>query len=375
MKAKLFLPFLALAMTISAGAVNLSTEQIAPEQSLAVTEESVAVSASENTEVSTEETAGEIEIAADIVESEDEDEKASTLYSVEAGHISLRPAYYAASDEDLLSAEAEYAAMEAQLEFKIENFEILNPGYDEYVYDVDELGHDPYVLLSLLSAYMGGYWTIDTIDEALETIFNAQYTLTITSEGGVCTVTLSAKKLSRVPSELLTRSELAEYASYMSILGGTEELFPESEYQKYISGSYTVYVVLERYLEDEFFAAIIEEAEQYLGYPYVWGGSYADTSFDCSGFVCNALSAAGVQLERMNAQGLYDMSESVSYEELQPGDLVFFTNTYESDYTVTHVGIYVGDGVMIHAGDPVQYALLDGEYWSSHLYGYGRIRP
>ena len=180
---------------------------------------------------------------------------------------SLRPAYYTASDEDLLAAENKYASMEANLQFRLENYELLNPGYDEYVYDydTDDIGHDPYVLLSLLSAYLGGYWTIEGAQDALSEIFSAQYSLTETvseetvtetvtetrtetdEETGetviyversevertvsVCTVTLEAKALKRVPASLLSRSQLAEYASYMSILGGAEELFPDSEYQ------------------------------------------------------------------------------------------------------------------------------------------------
>ena len=329
--------------------------------------------------------------------------------SAESSRASLRPAYYTASGEDLLAAEAKYTSLEANLQFQLENYEIINPSYDEYVfeYDIDSIGHDPYVLLSLLSAYQGGYWTIESAQSALEEIFNAQYTLsedvsektyteTVTdthtetdSETGetviyverseaertvtVCTVTLEVKDLKRVPSSMLSRSQLAEYASYMSILGGAEELFPDSEYQKYIDMKYTDYDVPDEYLEDETFAAILAEAERYLGFPYVWGGSYPDTSFDCSGFVWNALCAAGFELERTDAQGLYELCEEVDESELQPGDLVFFTETYETDCTVTHVGIYVGDNMMLHAGDPVQYTSLEGDYWQTHLYAYGRI--
>ena len=322
---------------------------------------------------------------------------------------SLRPAYYTASDEDLLAAENKYASMEANLQFRLENYELLNPGYDEYVYDydTDDIGDDPYVLLSLLSAYLGGYWTIEGTQDALSEIFSAQYSLTETvseetvtetvtetrtetdEETGetviyversevertvsVCTVKLEAKALKRVPASLLSRSQLAEYASYMSILGGAEELFPDSEYQKYITGGYTDYDVPDEYLEDPTFAAMLTEAEKYLGFPYVWGGSYPDTSFDCSGFVWNALSAAGYELERTDAQGLYRLCTEVDEDELQPGDLVFFTGTYETDSTVTHVGIYVGDNMMLHAGDPVQYTNLESDYWQSHLYAYGRM--
>lgn len=342
----------------------------------------------------------------------EEAEDTATGNSADASdRASLRPAYYTASDEDLLAAEDKYSSMEANLEFQLENYEILNPGYDEYVYDydTDDIGHDPYVLLSLLSAYMGGYWTISGAQDAIAQIFDEQYTLTETvseetctetvtdtrtetdDETGetviyverseaertvtVCTVTLEARDLKRVPSSMLSRSRLAEYASYMSILGGAEELFPDSYYQKYITDSYEDYEydVPEEYLEDEAFAAILSEAERYLGFPYIWGGSYPDTSFDCSGFVWNALCAAGYELERTDAQGLYSLCEEVSEDELKPGDLVFFAGTYETDSTVTHAGIYVGDNMMLHAGDPVQYTNLDSDYWQSHLYAYGRI--
>ena len=321
----------------------------------------------------------------------------------------LRPAYYTASDEDLLSAEAQYSALEAELQFKADNYELLNPGYDEYVYELDDVEHDPYELLSLLSAYLNGYWTLSSAQDAIEDIFESQYTLTETvteetryetmtetrtetdAETGktviyverveaeytvsVCTVTLEARDMKCLPAEMLTRSQLAEYASYMSILGGAEELFPDSEYQKYVTDTYADYDydVPEEYLEDESFAAVLAEAERYLGYPYVWGGSYPDTSFDCSGFVWNAFTAAGYEFERTDAQGLYSLCEEVSEDELRPGDLVFFTGTYETDSTVTHVGIYVGDNMMLHAGDPIQYTSLDTEYWQNHLYAFGRL--
>lgn len=334
-----------------------------------------------------------------------EDEKVS----VESSRAVLRPAYYTASDEDLLSAEAQYSALEAELRFKADNYELLNPGYDEYVYELDDIEHDPYELLSLLSAYLSGYWTLSGAQDAIEEIFAAQYTLTETvteetryetvtetrtetdAETGktviyverreaeytvsVCTVTLEARDMKCLPVEMLMRGQLAEYASYMSILGGAEELFPDSEYQKYVTDTYEDYEydVPEKYLEDETFAAVLSEAERYLGFPYIWGGSYPDTSFDCSGFVWNAFTAAGYEFERTDAQGLYSLCEEVSEDELRPGDLVFFTGTYETDSKVTHVGIYVGDNMMLHAGDPIQYTSLDTEYWQNHLYAFGRI--
>ena len=320
----------------------------------------------------------------------------------------LRPAYYTASDEDLLSAEAQYSALEAELQFKADNYELLNPGYDEYVYELDDVEHDPYELLSLLSAYLNGYWTLSSAQDAIEDIFESQYTLTETvteetryetmtetrtetdAETGktviyverveaeytvsVCTVTLEARDMKCLPAEMLTRSQLAEYASYMSILGGAEELFPDSEYQKYVTDTYADYDydVPEEYLEDESFAAVLAEAERYLGYPYVWGGSYPDTSFDCSGFVSYVLTNSGlVNTGRLGAQGLYNVCTPVSSSDAKPGDLVFFVGTYDTP-GVSHVGIYVGDGVMLHCGDPIQYSSINTSYWQSHFYAFGR---
>lgn len=335
------------------------------------------------------------------------DEAEETVYPLSGERESLRPAYYMASDEDLLAAENKYTSMEANLQFTLENYELLNPGYDEYVYEFGDIGHDPYVLLSLLSAYLNGFWTIEGAQEAIEEIFSRQYTLTETVseemryetatetrtetdpetgkiviyvEGSevpytatVCTVTLEVTSLNFVPSSMLTRTQLGEYASYMSILGGAEELFPDSYYQKYLADDYQDYEVNEEYLTDPVFSAVLNEAEKYLGWPYVWGGSYPDTGFDCSGFVCNALNAAGYDVGRTSAQGLYELCTEVSEDELRPGDLVFFSNTYDSEYVVTHVAIYVGDGMIINAGDPVQYESLEEKCSVSQLYAFGRL--
>ena len=330
-----------------------------------------------------------------------------TVYPLSGERESLKPAYYLASDEDLLAAENKYASMEANLEFTLENYELLNPGCDEYVYELGGIEHDPYILLSLLSAYLDGFWTIDGAQDAIEDIFARQYVLTETvseetrynavtetrtetdAETGetivyversdepytvtVCTVTLEVTPLNFIPASMLTREQLGEYVSYMSILGGAEELFPDSYYQKYLKEDYQDYEVSEEYLTDPVFSAVLNEAEKYLGWPYVWGGSYPDTGFDCSGFVCNALNAAGYDVGRTSAQGLYQMCSEVSVEELLPGDLVFFTGTYESAYTVTHVAIYVGGGMIINAGDPVQYESLEAKSAQAQLYACGRL--
>ena len=143
---------------------------------------------------------------------------------------------------------------------------------------------------------------------------------------------------------------------------------------KYITNPPEDYEIPAEYLSDERFAALITEAEKYLGYPYVWGGSSPSTSFDCSGFVSYVLNQSGVaSVGRSTAQGLFNMSTPVSRENAQPGDLIFFTGTYSAGTPVTHVGIYIGNGQMIHAGDPVQYANINTSYWTEHFYAFGRI--
>ena len=167
--------------------------------------------------------------------------------------------------------------------------------------------------------------------------------------------------------------QLGMYATYMATLGNRPDLFPGSEYiGKYAEGSYTDYEIPPEALEDEVFAAIITEAEKYLGYPYVWGGSSPSTSFDCSGFVSWVINHSGWDVGRLGAQGLCNICTRVSSANVQPGDLVFFTGTYDTP-GVSHVGIYVGNGMMIHCGDPISYANLNSSYWQSHFYCYGRL--
>ena len=161
------------------------------------------------------------------------------------------------------------------------------------------------------------------------------------------------------------------YATYMSVLGNREDLFGDSPYvDKYITNPPADYDVNPEYLNDEKFATLITEAEKYLGYPYVWGGSNPDTSFDCSGFVSYVYNQCGWDFGRLGAQGLYNISTRTSSPK--PGDLVFFTGTYDTP-GISHVGIYVGDGWMIHAGNPIGYVNLNTNYWQSHFYTYGRL--
>ena len=302
---------------------------------------------------------------------------------------------YAAEDADLLGAEAAYCALEAELQNYLDTYESTH-NYDEYHYDLDEIEHDPYVLLSILSALHEGVFTLDEVQGDLEMLFEKQYILTETvttetryrtetrtdSEGNsytvrvpytwyICTVTLENFNLSHVPVYIMGEDQLSMYAVYMSTLGNRPDLFPSSGYVgKYVENPPTAWDIPAEYLTDERFATLITEAEKYLGYPYVWGGSSPETSFDCSGFVSYVLTNTGLcNTGRLGAQGLYNISTPVS--DPQPGDLVFFVGTYDTS-GISHVGIYVGDNVMLHCGDPIQYTSINTSYWQSHFYAFGR---
>ena len=288
-----------------------------------------------------------------------------------------------------------YCAKEDELREYLDTYEATHD-YDEYHFDLDEIEHDPYVLLSILSALHEGVFTIDQVQGDLQTLFDKQYILTETvttetryrtetrtdSEGNpytvqvpytwtICTVTLENFDLSHVPVYMMGEDQLSLYATYMSTLGNRPDLFPSSGYvNKYIDNPPTAWEIPAEYLTDERFNTLITEAEKYLGYPYVWGGSSPSTSFDCSGFVSYVLTNSGLcNTGRLGAQGLYNISTPVS--DPQPGDLVFFVGTYDTT-GVSHVGIYVGDGMMLHCGDPIQYSNLNTSYWQSHFYAYGR---
>ena len=304
---------------------------------------------------------------------------------------------YLSEDADILGAESAYAAMEAELQDMLDNIESEYPGYDEYRVNADEIEHDPYVLISILSAWHEGVFTLAEAQSTLEMLFDKQYILTVTeevqvryrtetrtdSEGNSYTVEvpynyyilhvdLENFNLSHVPVYIMGEDALSLYAMYMSTLGNRPDLFSSSSYvSKYITNPPAEYEVPAAYLDDEQFARLMEEAEKYVGFPYVWGGSSPETSFDCSGFVSYVLTNSGLyNTGRLGAQGLYNISRRVSTP--QPGDLVFFTGTYDTP-GVSHVGIYVGDGMMLHCGDPIQYSSLNTSYWQSHFYAYGRL--
>ena len=302
---------------------------------------------------------------------------------------------YAAEDADLLGAEAAYCALEDELQRYLDTYTRTHD-YDEYHFDLDTIEHDPYVLISMISALHEGAWTLDEVRGTLQDLFDRQYILTedvvvevryrtvtrTDSEGNdyevevpynyyICYVTLENFNLSHVPVYMMSEEQLSMYALYMSTLGNRPDLFPSSGYiGKYITNRPPEHEVPESYLDDEIFAAILKEAEKHLGFPYVWGGSSPSTSFDCSGFVSYVYNQCGWDFGRLGAQGLYNICSRTSSP--RPGDLVFFVGTYDTA-GISHVGIYVGDGWMLHCGDPISYANLNSSYWQSHLYAYGRL--
>ena len=283
---------------------------------------------------------------------------------------------YPSQDADMLGAEAQYCEMEAELQRYLDTYESTHD-YDEYHFDLDTIEHDPYVLISMITALHQGEWTLDEVQGTLQMLFDRQYILTedvvvetryrtetdtwTDADGNthtdtyqvpydyyICTVTLENFNLSHVPVYIMSEEQLGMYATYMATLGNRPDLFPGSGYiGKYVEGSYTDYDIPPEALDDEVFAAIIKEAEKYLGYPYVWGGSSPSTSFDCSGFVSWVINHSGWDVGRLGAQGLCNICTPVSSANVKPGDLVFFTGTYDTP-GVSHVGIYVGNNMMIH---------------------------
>lgn len=327
----------------------------------------------------------------------------SSLFS--GGITSVISTSYVSEDADMLGAEADYAALEAELQSRIDNIERDHPGYDEYRYDLDDIEHDPYVLTSILTALHLEY-TRAEVQGTLAMLFERQYTLTLTeetevryrterrtgsytdAEGNTHTYTYTVEvpynyyilnvklenfNLSHLPVYIMTEEQLSMYAVYMSTLGNRPDLFPHSAYPNASTlREPTYYEIPPEALEDETFAAIIAEAEKYLGYPYIWGGSNPNTSFDCSGYVSWVINHSGWNVGRLGAQGLCNICTPVTGAQARPGDLIFFKGTYDTP-GVSHVGIYVGNGMMIHCGNPISYANVNTTYWKNHFYAYGRL--
>ena len=309
---------------------------------------------------------------------------------------------YTAEDADITGADADYSAMETALDNQISNIESTHPGYDEYRYDLAEIGHNPYELASYLTVLFEDY-TRAEVQSTLQSLFAQQYTLTLTpevevryrtetrtdSEGNdydvevpynyhILNVKLTNKGLGAViRASGLTTEQSDRYDVLMTTSGNRSELFGEDVYGV-SGGEYTDYDIPGEALTDERFRRMITEAEKYLGMPYVWGGSSPSTSFDCSGFVSWVInhSGNGWSVGRQGAKGLKGICDIIPPDQAKPGDLIFFHHTYDAPdpSDATHVGIYVGDGMMIHCGNPISYASTESNYWQNHFLCFGRIR-
>ena len=325
----------------------------------------------------------------------------ATLFS--GGSAVASATTYAAEDADMLAAEAAYAGMEAGLRYELDNYAVLHSGYDEYHFDLDAIEHDPYVLISIISALHDGPWKIDEVQGTLAMLFERQYILTesvivevryrtetsthtdpasglsytesheVPYNYYICYVTLENFDLSHLPIHIMSEEALSRYALYMASLGNRPDLFPVGTYPHASTmKAPMLYDIPPEYMEDADFAAMITEAQKYIGMPYVWGGYSPVTSFDCSGFVSWVINHSGWNVGRLDAQGLYNICTPVSAADAAPGDLIFFIGTYDTP-GVSHVGIYVGDDMMLHCGDPIGFASVSTSYWQSHFFAYGRL--
>ena len=319
---------------------------------------------------------------------------------IQGGVTSIVGTSYTAEDEAIRQVEADYKELESGLREEIADIETDYPDYDEYQYHLDEIGHNPFALASYLTAKLYDY-TREEARAEIQALFEKQYTLTLREEiqtryrtetttdpetGETTTeevpydyyilhVTLTNKNIETLAGELLTPEQKEMFDIYMETKGNKPDVFGDD----YATGTpgggeYTDYEIPPEALSDERFAAMIAEAEKYLGYPYVWGGSSPSTSFDCSGFVCWVINHSGVgNVGRTTAQGIFNYTTPIAPSEAKPGDIIFFTGTYDSGSAVSHVGIYVGNGMMIHCGNPISYASVNTPYWQSHFYAYGRL--
>ena len=330
---------------------------------------------------------------------------------VQSAVQSLVIAAYPAGDEDLLAAERYYANLEKELQNELNHYASYHPDFDEYRIEADDIWHDPHALMALISAHANGEWTVDDAYGYMDRLFEKQYILTedieeetryrrewVTryrreedAETGevtwvpyqveedvpytyrICTVTLDNFNLSHLPFYVLSREGVGRYAMYISVLGMREDLFRGNPYASTLRepGEYDIPADV---MEDETFRRLIEEAEKYIGYPYVWGGDSPETSFDCSGFISYVFAASGVRdVGRLGATSLYGRCTPIAPQEARPGDLIFFEGTISGEEGITHVGLYVGGNHMLHCGSPIGYADLTDSYWQNHFYGYGRL--
>ena len=330
---------------------------------------------------------------------------------VQSAMQSLVIAAYPAGDEDIHAAERYYKGLEDDLQNQIDRYAADHPQYDEFLYELDDIWHDPHALISLVSAHANGEWKIEDVYGYMDRLFEKQYTLTekvksetryrqewvthhekiVDPETGeitwrpyevledvpytyrICTATLDNFNLSHLPFYVLSREGVGRYAMYISVLGMREDLFRGNPYASTLRepGEYDIPADV---MEDETFRRLIEEAEKYIGYPYVWGGDSPETSFDCSGFISYVFAASGVRdVGRLGATSLYGRCTPIAPQEARPGDLIFFEGTISGEEGITHVGLYVGGNHMLHCGSPIGYADLTDSYWQNHFYGYGRL--
>lgn len=330
---------------------------------------------------------------------------------VQSAMQSLVIAAYPAEDEDLLAAERYYANLEKELQNELNHYASYHPGFDEYRIEADDIWHDPHALMALISAHANGEWTVDDAYGYMDRLFEKQYILTEDIEEetryrqewvtryrreedaetgnvtwvpyqveedvpytySICNVTLDNFNLSHLPFYVLSREGVGRYAMYISVLGMREDLFRGNPYASTLRepGEYDIPADV---MEDETFRRLIEEAEKYIGYPYVWGGDSPETSFDCSGFISYVFAASGVRdVGRLGATSLYGRCTPIAPQEARPGDLIFFEGTISGEEGITHVGLYVGGNHMLHCGSPIGYADLTDSYWQNHFYGYGRL--
>lgn len=320
---------------------------------------------------------------------------------------------YTAEDEDLKGVETDYTRLEDKLRKQIDRIETDHPGYDEYRYNLAEIGHNPYELASLLTVEFENY-TRSQVQARLQSIFEAQYELkleekveirtrketrvgyrynpitgtghtytyqvTVQYEYKILNVTLLNRGVDYVARNSgLTDDQLQRYEVTLECRGNRDDLFAGIAFATPdgagSSGEYQDYDIPGEALTDEKFRKMITEAEKYLGYPYVWGGSSPSTSFDCSGFVSWVINHCGNgwNVGRQTANGLMGKCDIIPKSEAKPGDLIFFQKTYNTS-GASHVGIYVGNGMMIHCGNPISYASTETNYWRQHYYCMGRIR-
>ena len=315
----------------------------------------------------------------------------------DSGLMAIAATTFQSTDEEIHSVEDAYMALENALDAQINEMESTHPGYDEYRYQVDEIAHNPFQLISYLTVVYGEFTLVD-VEDALRELFDEQYTLLVWEEVEtrmrtvtdpdtgeeteeeydyyILNISLTNRGFDTVARERMTEEQTKLYEVYNSTFGNRQYLFDETSIpDSGATGGGLGYDIPPEALSDERFARMIGEASKYLGYPYVWGGSSPSTSFDCSGFVSWVInhSGNGWNVGRQTANGLRGLCTYVSPEEARPGDLIFFQGTYNTS-GASHVGTVVGDGVMIHCGDPVQYAnYANSSYWQSHFLSFGRL--